>query len=81
MNLTRCPGAGLQYSLPATLASMQRHNPEVTLDQLLLKMAQLWSQRPAALAGMHMSKGAIEAGLDADLVVSLPARVPCDFVL
>ena len=53
---------------------MQRHSPEATLDQLLLKMAQLWSQRPAVLAGMHMSKGAIEADLDADFVVSSPAR-------
>ena len=53
---------------------MQQHSPEVTLNQLLLKMAQLWSQRPAVLAGMHMSKGAIEAGLDADLVVSFPAQ-------
>ena len=74
LNLVWCSGAGLQYSLPATLASLQRHSPEVALDQLLLKMAQLWSRRPAVLAGMHMSKGAIEAGLDADLVVRFPAR-------
>ena len=53
---------------------MQRHSPEVTQDQLLLRMAELWSRRPAVLAGMHMSKGAIEAGLDADLVVRVPAQ-------
>jgi allantoinase len=55
--------SSLQLGLSATWSAVRERN--ATLEQL----AQWWSARPAALVGLGGSKGAIEAGKDADIAV------------
>nr|ATG70832.1 ALN [Hesperocyparis bakeri] len=54
--------SSLQFGLPVTWSYGQQHG--LQLDQL----SELWSQRPAKLAGQH-KKGNIVTGNDADIVV------------
>ena len=54
--------SGLQFSLPVTWTEGRRRGLTLPL------LAELWSRRPAELAGLAR-KGRIAAGADADLVV------------
>ena len=56
-------GAGLQYGLPGTWNGLKKRGAG---PELLTK---LWSSFPAELAGLQAKKGALKAGLDADIVV------------
>ncbi|CAL8462109.1 g1640 [Coccomyxa elongata] len=55
--------SGLQYGLPGTWEGLRKRGagPEV--------LTKLWSTFPAQLAGLQHKKGALKAGLDADIVV------------
>ena len=56
-------GAGLQYGLPGTWNGLRKRGmaPE--------DLTRLWSTHAAKLAGMQHRKGALAAGMDADIVV------------
>ena len=62
-----CGGAGLQYGLPGTWEGLRKRGaaPEA--------LTKLWSTFPAQLAGLEGKKGALKAGLDADIVVRCDA--------
>lgn len=62
--------AGVQYLLPATYTALKAAPRGVDLVHL----AQLLSGAPAQLAGLGHRKGKIVPGMDADLVVSEPAK-------
>ncbi|KAK9906326.1 hypothetical protein WJX75_000004 [Coccomyxa subellipsoidea] len=55
--------SGLQYGLPGTWNGLKKRGAG---PELLTK---LWSSFPAELAGLQAKKGALKAGLDADIVV------------
>ena len=59
---------GAQYSLPATWTAA-RTGTDLTVDELLMRMARWWGSRPAQIAGLAHRKGSIATGMDADLVV------------
>ncbi len=59
-------GAGLQYGLPGTWEGLKSRGAGPEL------LAKLWSSFPAELAGLQHRKGALKAGLDADITVRIP---------
>ncbi len=58
--------AGLQYALPATWMGMAEHGLNLS------RLASVWSEFPAQLAGVAHRKGRIAQQYDADLVVWQP---------
>jgi dihydroorotase len=62
---------GVQEMLPALFTGMTRIRPAESHDQRLLRVSRLLAANPARLFGLT-SKGRLEAGADADLVVFDP---------
>ncbi|MFI9645100.1 dihydroorotase family protein [Streptomyces sp. NPDC052040] len=60
---------GVQELLPAVFTGMRQRWPDRPVDELLAQLARLCSGRPAELFGLGRSKGRIEVGFDADLVL------------
>jgi len=58
--------AGLQYSLPASWDALRAQGASPQ------KLHALWSQFPAALAGLKRKKGCLAQGCDADIVAWAP---------
>ncbi|GFR49104.1 hypothetical protein Agub_g10899 [Astrephomene gubernaculifera] len=66
--------SGGQYLLPATWSALREGSPPTAAasESQLLRLTQLLSEAPAALAGLAGRKGRLEAGFDADIVVWEP---------
>ncbi|WP_030061715.1 MULTISPECIES: dihydroorotase [Streptomyces] len=60
---------GVQELLPAVFTGMRQRWPDRPVDELLSQLTRLAAGRPAELFGLGRSKGRIEVGYDADLVV------------
>lgn len=68
--------AGLQYQLQATTTAMKSTGLYSEDGDMLVSLAELWSERPAKLVpGISSIKGKLEAGMQADICVWYPEYV------